>query len=181
MKLYVIRHGESETNLKNVYSGWMDVALTEKGFEDAKGAQKLLSGIQFDKIYTSDLMRAKKTAETAIPGCVYEETPLLREINVGNLAGKPANIAHIKNLDFTPYNGENCEMVRARLQRFLDALNVNEHQNVAVFSHAGCLREILNLLLETTIPGKSLICQNCTVAIFDHNGERWRLHSWINP
>ena len=42
MKLYVIRHGESETNLKNVYSGWMDVALTEKGFEDAKGAQKLL-------------------------------------------------------------------------------------------------------------------------------------------
>ncbi len=181
MKLYVIRHGESETNIKNVYSGWMDVALTEKGIADAKGAQKLLSGIQFDKIYTSDLIRAKKTAETAIPGCVYEETPLLREINVGDLAGKPGGTVPIQNFDFTPYGGENREMVRERLQEFLKKLESENLQTVAAFSHAGCLREMVDFILGVKIPNKSLLCQNCTVVILEYDGEDWKMHSWINP
>ena len=89
MKLYLIRHGESETNLAGHYTGWSQVNLTPKGVRDAEGIRPTLEGIKFDKIFSSDLIRAMTTAETAIPGCTYETTHLLREVNVGNLALKP--------------------------------------------------------------------------------------------
>ena len=91
MLVYLIRHGESQSNLDKIWSGWNDVPLTEKGKLDAKKAGEYLDGIKFDKIYSSDLSRAKNTAEIAIPGCEYEQTPLLREINVGEIVGKPFN------------------------------------------------------------------------------------------
>ena len=83
MKLYVIRHGESENNVKECFTGWMDVDPTEKGIADAQKAGKLLEGVSFDRIYASDLRRAMDTAKSAIPGCTPIPEPLLREISVG--------------------------------------------------------------------------------------------------
>ena len=91
MKVFVVRHGESETNRNACWTGWMDVALTQKGREDATLARRLLSGVKFDKIYASDLQRAKCTAEIAIPGCQYETSALLREINVGGYCRQAAS------------------------------------------------------------------------------------------
>ena len=68
MRVYVIRHGESETNLSKHWTGWMDVSLTEKGYEDARGAGRIIGDVTFDRIFSSDLHRAKETAMTAIPG-----------------------------------------------------------------------------------------------------------------
>ena len=92
MRVYVIRHGESETNQSKKWTGWLDVNLTDKGREDAKKAGTFLAGIVWDQIYTSDLVRARETAEIAIPGCRYETSELLREINVGNIANKPLSV-----------------------------------------------------------------------------------------
>lgn len=92
MRVYIIRHGESETNRLNCWTGWLDVDLTEKGTEDARKAGKLLEGVEFDKLYASDLIRAKQTLETALPGYEYETSPALREVNVGAIAGKPLSI-----------------------------------------------------------------------------------------
>lgn len=58
MKIFVIRHGESETNRDALWTGWYDAHLTEKGRSEAERLRVLLSGIQFDKIYSSDLLRA---------------------------------------------------------------------------------------------------------------------------
>ena len=69
MKLYLIRHGESETNLAGHYTGWSQVNLTEKGVRDAEGVRPIIQNIKFDNIFSSDLILAMKTAETAIPGC----------------------------------------------------------------------------------------------------------------
>ena len=71
MKVYVVRHGESETNKIRHWTGWLDVALTEKGQNDALFARSVLENVHFDKVYTSDLIRAMQTAEIAIPGCCY--------------------------------------------------------------------------------------------------------------
>ena len=62
-KLVLIRHGQSEWNLANKFTGWIDVDLSEKGVEQAKDAGKALKehGIQFDYAYTSVLKRAIKT------------------------------------------------------------------------------------------------------------------------
>ena len=66
MKLYVIRHGQSEGNIRGVFSGWLQHNLTEKGREDARKAGRIIEKVKFDKVYTSDLNRAIETAKTAI-------------------------------------------------------------------------------------------------------------------
>ena len=62
--LVIIRHGQSQWNKKNLFCGWTDVDLTEKGFEDARAAGRLLKkeGYTFDICYTSVLKRAIHTA-----------------------------------------------------------------------------------------------------------------------
>ncbi len=63
MKLVIIRHGESEWNKQNLFTGWVDVDLSEKGQEEATAAGKLLkdNGYDFDLCYTSYLKRAIHT------------------------------------------------------------------------------------------------------------------------
>ena len=63
MKLVLIRHGESEWNLENKFTGWKDIDLTSKGVEEAKAGGKALKemGLVFDIAYTSYLKRAIKT------------------------------------------------------------------------------------------------------------------------
>ena len=50
MKLYLIRHGQSETNLKMIHGGQLDVSLTQQGEKDAKSAGRLLEGISFSQV-----------------------------------------------------------------------------------------------------------------------------------
>ena len=70
-KLVLIRHGQSEWNLSNQFTGWVDVDLSEKGVEQAKNAGKALKehGIEFDYAYTSVLKRAIKTLHYALEEC----------------------------------------------------------------------------------------------------------------
>ena len=67
-KLVFIRHGQSEWNLKNLFTGWVDVNLSEKGEQEAKEAGRNLkeAGIEFDQAYTSVLTRAIKTLHFAL-------------------------------------------------------------------------------------------------------------------
>ncbi|MBQ4088105.1 MAG: histidine phosphatase family protein [Clostridia bacterium] len=191
MKLYVIRHGQSEYNLKRCHTGWAQVSLTPKGFEEAKSISGFLSKYQFDKIYTSDLLRAKQTAETALPGCVYEEDARLREIHMGEIAGKTAEECHElfgdlyveekTKLNFVPFGGENAEMLRARAQSFLDMLTERKDACVAAFAHAGILRSILECALETTLWRKNIKCDNCTIAVFEYEDNKWYFYGWISP
>lgn len=74
MKLVLVRHGQSEWNLENRFTGWVDVDLSEKGYEEAAHAGEILKreGILFDKAYTSVLKRAIKTLNM-----ILEETDQL--------------------------------------------------------------------------------------------------------
>lgn len=68
MKLVIIRHGESEWNKKNLFTGWTDVDLTAKGIEESRNAGELLKeeGFDFDIVYTSYLKRAIHTLNTVL-------------------------------------------------------------------------------------------------------------------
>ncbi len=187
MKVYVVRHGESETNKAHRWTGWLDVSLTEKGKKDALFARSILENVKFDKVYTSDLSRAIQTAEIAIPGCSYQKTPLIREMNVGNIAGKssdaltPEMRRRIPQEGYTALGGESQEQFGSRIREFMASLEALDCENVAVFSHAGCLKRMLSEIVGTILPGKNVLCANCTVAIFEYTDSVWRLHSWINP
>lgn len=65
-KLVMMRHGQSVWNLKNIFTGWVDVPLSEQGIREALDAGKSIEEIPFDIIYTSNLIRAKMTAMLAM-------------------------------------------------------------------------------------------------------------------
>jgi len=186
MKVYVIRHGESETNKEQKWTGWLDVHLTDNGKDDARDAGEFLERISFDKIYSSDLVRARETAEIAIPGCRYETSELLREISVGSLAGNPISVvteeqwSDIEKNKYIAFGGESKKDFCDRVSGFMKKLEGLSCENVAVFSHAGWLREMLDIVIGVHIPREKVCCNNCTVAIFEYTNKKWMLHSWIN-
>ncbi len=186
MKVYVIRHGQSETNVLGKWTGWLDVCLTEKGRNDAKRAGELLNGVTFDKIFASNLSRAIDTAKAALPGCEPETTALLREVNVGNIANKPLDIITDKQREriftdgYVEFNGESNAEFYGRVNEFKKHLETLDADNVAVFSHAGWLKAMLDTVVGTKLPRKNIICDNCTVAIYEYDNSVWKLHSWIN-
>ena len=186
MRVWVVRHGESETNQNGQWTGWLDAPLTKKGESDAALAKEILEKVAFDKIYSSDLQRARRTAEIAIDGCEYTTTPMLREVNVGDIAGKPLSVIYDENNrpmntdGYGRFGGESTAQFRERVCAFIKSLEGEECENIAVFSHAGFLRKFLDVILEVDIPRKNLCCENCAVAIFEYTDSHWRLHSWIN-
>lgn len=96
--------------------------------------------ISFDKIYSSDLIRARETAEIAIPGCRYEISELLREINVGSLVGKPLSVlTEEQRLDFErnsyiAFGGESQKDFSDRVTGFMKRLEDLNCENVVFFS-----------------------------------------------
>ena len=186
MKVYIVRHGESQNNKDGLWTGWFDAPLTEKGREDAAQAFELLSKTKFDKIYSSDLSRAKSTAEIAIPGCFYETSELLREINVGELAGTPIKLVDdnqkkaFGKKGYIDVGGESRDAFRVRVSEFMKKLESLDCENVAVFFHGGWLRIFLDTVIGLDLPRKNICCNNCTVAIFEYVDSVWRLLSWIN-
>ncbi len=186
MKLYIVRHGESETNKNGLWTGWLDVPLTEKGMRDAESAKAVLSGIKFDKVYSSDLLRAKQTCEIALGNIPYETLPLLREVNVGNIAGKPLTVvseeerAEATRFGYQKFEGESKEDFKKRVSEFMKKVSESGCESVAAFSHAGFIHTMLCTVLNAEISRKYILCNNCTVAIFECTDGLWRLHSWIN-
>lgn len=91
-KLVLIRHGESQWNLENRFTGWVDVPLSPKGVEEAKAAAQKLSGYRFDRAFSSVLARANETmrlileslGQTTIP---IEKDKALNERMYGELQG----------------------------------------------------------------------------------------------
>lgn len=95
MKLVLVRHGESEWNKLNLFTGWTDVDLSEKGHEEAKAAGKLLKaeGYDFDVAYTSYLKRAIHTLNHILDEMDRAWIPVyktwkLNERHYGDLQGK---------------------------------------------------------------------------------------------
>ena len=186
MNVYIIRHGESETNKKGLWTGWSDVHLTDAGIEQAKNVGDFLKNISFDKIYSSDLARAKETAENALPGRSYETSELLREFNVGSLQNKPLSVItdherHIIAEDgYVIFGGESKITFNSRVHTFMKELESLAAENVAVFTHNGWLRTFLDTVLGTYITRKKVCCNNCTTGIFEYKNGIWKLYGWIN-
>ena len=92
--LVLVRHGQSEWNEKNLFTGWKDPDLTDKGEKEALIAGKALkaSGYKFDIMFTSVLLRAKRTGNIILRQMAQEdikivENEALNERNYGDLAG----------------------------------------------------------------------------------------------
>jgi len=189
MELYIVRHGQSEANLNGTYSGWAHVPLTEQGIADAERAGELLKGIEFAKVYASDLKRAMQTCETALPGAEYETDPLLREISTGILTGTYHKAALEKYgdahkrcteaRDYSRYGGESHEMHCRRVAKFMKKLEENPVEgNVAIFCHDGTTKAMLNYVLGVDMHPYRVRTDNGAVSIVCYDKGAWYLKRW---
>ncbi len=169
-KLVLLRHGQSQWNLENRFTGWQNVPLTEKGIAEAKNAGLLLkeNNIIIDKVFSSVLDRANKTAEIAILASgieklfengtlIYEKDKRLNERDYGDLVGLNKSETadkygkeqvHIwrRSYDTPPPNGESLKDVVKRVSPyFVEIIQplLNEGKNVLIAAHGNSLRAIM--------------------------------------
>lgn len=101
--MVLVRHGQSEWNKKNLFTGWRDPDLTEQGIEEAKEAGRVLAerGMRFDVAFTSVLVRAERTCQMILDGVGQSDLETihdqaLNERNYGDLAGLNKDDARAK-------------------------------------------------------------------------------------
>lgn len=154
--IYLIRHGRTDWNDKKIIQGHTDISLNLEGQTTAKELAKELKKIKFDKVYSSDLLRAKQTAEIIAleHELAVETTRALRERCFGNIEGKSHD--EFKKIDpildaldaktrysykFSSNMGmENDEEVMNRFIPFLREIAVgNPNKTVLVATHAGAM------------------------------------------
>jgi len=163
--VYIVRHGQTEYNKQDIIQGHVDSPLTEAGIAQASELGKILSPIHFDAVYSSDLLRAHKTAEiiTLSRNLEITTTELLRERNYGRFDGKPAEhyreesikiLSRMKELDryekrnlkFEP-DIESDNEIADRLITFLKELSATyPGKTILVTTHGGLMRVFLNHL-----------------------------------
>lgn len=182
MLLFLIRHGQTEANVNGTYSGQTDVMLTDQGKAQAEALRPALAEYQFDRVYSSDLTRAIDTQRLALPGREGIRTPLLREIDVGELAGCSIS-ATLKEHgdirgDFSPFGGESYKQMIGRLRGFLDQLEKHPCECAVAFSHGGLIKSMLQIVLGEQTDVKPVVNGNCNVAVFQFDGTRWLLLAW---
>lgn len=182
MILFLIRHGQTIANLEGFYSGQSDVKLTPLGISQAEGIRPVLEKYTFDKVYSSDLSRAYDTAKLAIPGCEPIQTPLLREISIGDLTGE--SIASVRerfgNLkgNFAPWNGEDQEMIYLRAEKFIRQMEKETVETIAAFSHNGFMKAVLRVILGKSFDTVPITNGNCNIAVLQYDGSHWYLKVW---
>lgn len=161
-KLVLVRHGQSQWNLENRFTGWVDVPITEKGAREAVAAGRQLKGLAFDVAFTSELLRAQQTLELLLKESGQGVLPLhkdkaLNERHYGDLQGlDKAETAkkygdaqvHIwrRSFDVKPPNGESLKDTADRTLPYFNKVILplaREGKNVLVAAHGNSLRAIL--------------------------------------
>ena len=166
MNLILIRHGQSEWNALNQFTGWKDPDLTAKGIKEAHNAGKIINNlkINFDFVFTSALIRAQNTAEIILKEINQSLSTIkdqaLNERNYGDLAGLNKNDArkrwgneqvHIwrRSFDVPPPGGESLKDTGERvLPFFMNEIlpHVCKGKNVLVAAHGNSLRSLIKFL-----------------------------------
>lgn len=161
-KLVLVRHGLSEWNLKNIFTGWTDIPLAEKGKLEAHKAAEKLKDFKFDLAFTSVLSRAIDTLDIILHDIGQTDIPItkdqaLNERHYGDLQGKNKDQmrkevgeeqVHIwrRSYDVAPPNGESLKDTCERTIPYFEAKilpEIKAGKNVIVSAHGNSLRSVL--------------------------------------
>ena len=174
--LVLVRHGQSDWNEKNLFTGWADPDLTERGIQEAHTAAAALKakGIRFDEAFTSELVRAQHTLDIILDDLGQTDIPVTRdkalnERDYGDLVGMNKDEArrkwgeeqvHIwrRSYDTRPPGGESLKDTAERAVPYFEQHilpKVEKGENVLVSAHGNSLRAII-MWLEKLSPEEVL-------------------------
>ena len=184
-RLVLLRHGESQWNLENRFTGWIDVPLSQKGMEEARAAGEKLRGYRFDRAFSSVLIRANETlrivletlGQTQIP---VEKDKALNERMYGELQGlnkaetaKKFGDEQVKiwrrSFDVRPPGGESLKDTAERVLPYYEARikpYLVKGETILIAAHGNSLRALVMQLdqltreqvLELNIPTGAPLC-----------------------
>jgi broad specificity phosphatase PhoE len=138
-RLYLMRHGETAWSLSGQHTGRTDIPLTEQGEQDARKLAERLRAVEFSRVFTSPLQRARRTCELAGLGKVAQIEPDLAEWDYGDYEGqRPVDIRKARP-DWNVFrdgcpSGESPAQASERADRLIARLRTLEG-NIALFSH----------------------------------------------
>ena len=176
--LVLCRHGESEWNKLNLFTGWRDPDLSEKGVAEAHAAGRKLKalGLSFDHAYTSALVRAQHTLQIILGelgqvGLPETRDQALNERDYGDLAGLNKDEARVKwgeeqvhiwrrSFDVPPPGGESLKDTAARVLPYFDKLiwpDVVAGKRILISAHGNSLRALIMKLENLT--GEQIIAR----------------------
>lgn len=192
-KLALVRHGQSEWNVKNWWTGLTDVGLTEIGIKEAQSAGEQLKDIPFDIAFTSVLTRAKDTwkyisYQLAKKEIETIENEALNERDYGDLTGKDKwemkekygeeqFLKWRRGWDTPPPNGESLKDVYMRLIPYFESTilpKLKENKNVIIVAHGNSLRALVKYLeniSEDVIPALEISTGEIYLYNLDNNGK----------
>lgn len=181
---YIVRHGETTWNVEGLLQGHGDSPLTPEGELQALGLSKKFADVHFDHVFSSDLMRAKRTAEliSIEKKLAVNTTHLLRERSFGKYEGRPREqfltenkelieqfekLSEQEQLKFKYADDmESNEEAVTRFLRFLrEAAVTYEGKTLLLVSHGGMMRVLLRHLGIKVITGKGTIANGAHIKL----------------
>ena len=184
MRIYFVRHGETEWNRKGKIQGQADIPLNPQGREEAERAAEYLKKIPFDAAFSSPLIRAAKTGEIILGDrpCGLKKSDLLKEISYGSREGQSLRLIHFwpfcrlhayfchPERFSPPAGGESIGALKERCRQFLQEVLrplENEKQHVLVTAHGALIRGMISEI--RSLPDKEFWKgneqKNCSVTL----------------
>jgi probable phosphoglycerate mutase len=191
----LVRHGETDWNSEKRVQGQIDIDLNALGEAQARAVRAGLARHAFAAVYSSDLLRAWRTAQiaTAGLGLAVSPAPTLRERHFGVLQGVTAQEASVQRPDAfqhhrarTPdYAYETGESLIAFSTRILDALDAlavrHAGQNILAFTHGGVLDIVHRAATDRALDApRDFVLPNAAFNWVEYGDAGWRLISWAD-
>jgi 2,3-bisphosphoglycerate-dependent phosphoglycerate mutase len=192
-QLIIVRHGQTEWNIKGIRQGHLDSALTSKGMAQAKALAQRLGRESFSALYSSDLGRAVQTAKeiAALTGHEIVTDPRLRErhlgifqgLNAGQLNDKyPEERRQFRTMgpDYVIPGGESMRQQVDRNVAYLNELAAkHQGEQIVVVTHGGVVSGFFRHTLEISLAApRRFECANAGLNIFTHEEGNWMLLTW---
>jgi probable phosphoglycerate mutase len=183
--IYLARHGETAWSLTGQHTGLTDLPLTPTGERNAQRLRGRLSGLIFERVFTSPLRRARRTCELAGFGAVAEIDPDLLEWNYGEYEGRRSVEIHAERPDWQLFRdgapgGESSQQVAERADRVVDRLR-SVSGNVLIFSSGHFLRMLAGSWIGLEpYEAKSLMLSTASLSAlgYEHNLQQPVIQLW---
>ena len=184
--IIMVRHGQSESNVKKTFTGQLNAPLTEAGREQARRMAQYLDKYRIDKIYVSSLERAVETAQPIAlrQNCPVEKRDELMEINSGlwqgltftEIAEKYPQTYEVWRSDIgkaTPDGGETCEELYSRVTAFFKKVLEEPEETICLVCHATPIRMMESYIRCGSAAGAQEISwvPNASVTVYTYGGK----------